>query len=315
VSDAASFAIFESLSAGNLGNAPAVSPVWWRMLGPTETAYDVATTYALGDTCSGNHRVYESLEAGNLGSPLPVLPETKTTKWVDAGPTNKFAMVDLNANTQTVTQSTLTVVITPGQRINTVGLTGLKANTLVISATSVLGGGAVYSKTIDLNTRAVVDGYDYAFEPFSTQAGAVVFDLPPFSDIVVTLVLTSTTGNVKVGSCVMGTYIYLGELLGGATNDGLNFSTVDRDIYGTATLVPRRTLPKTDQRLMVKAERVNKVRSAKVLLNATPALWTGLDNASSPYFDMLAILGIYNKFTIGAVLNDYAEINLGLEEI
>lgn len=319
----ADFKIYESLQAGNVGHTPSTSPLWWRILGTTETAYNAATTYSLGDTCFGSHRCYESLAAGNVGNPLPVLPETQTTKWIDVGPTNKYAMFDLAANTQTVLASPLTVVITPGQRINTMGLAGLAANQVQISATSVLGGGAVYPNAFsasstgifDLNTRIVNDGYDYAFEPFSTMPSMVVFDLPPYSDIIVTIVISATSGNVKCGSCVMGTFIYLGDSQYGASNDGMNFSTVTRDLYGNATLVPRRTLPKTDQKLTVSATRVNKVKAARVLLNAVPALWTGLDDGTSNYFDMLTILGIYNKFTISAPHNAVAEVTLGLEEI
>lgn len=319
VSVAADFKIYESLAAGNTGNTPSISPLWWRILGPTETAYNAATTYGLGDTVysATTHRIYESLAAGNVGNPLPVLPETTTTKWIDVGPTNKWAMFDLSSNTQTVqATSPLTVVITPGQRINTIGLTGLSANSVTISATSVTGGGTVYpATTIDLNTRSVNDGYDYCFEPFSTCPSAVKFDIPPYTDIIITITISATTGNVKCGSLILGTHIYLGALQRGGTNDGLNFSTVTRDLWGNATLVPRRTLPKTDQTLQVSSARVNKVKKARIDLNAIPALWTGLDDSTSSWFDTFAILGIYTKFTIGAPHNNIAEISLSLEEI
>jgi len=318
VSVAADFANYESLAAANTGNTPSTSPLWWRKLGVTETAYNAATTYAAGDTVysASTHRCYESLVAGNVGNPLPVLPEISTANWMDVGPTNKWAMFDLSRNTQTVTTSPLTVVVTPGQRINTVGLTGLKGNSVVISATSVTGGGTVYGPvTIDLNTRQVNDGYDYCFEPFSTNPSAVVFNVPPYSDIVVTVSISSTSGNVKCGSMVVGTYVYLGALQYGATNDGLNFSTVTRDDWGNATLVPRRTLPTTEQTLMVSSSRVNKVKQARIDLNAIPALWTGIDDSTSEWFDMLSILGIYTKFQIGAPIRSMAEITLSLEEI
>ena len=316
VSVAADYQIYESLAAANTGNTPLSSPLWWRILGPTETAYDnTKINYALGQTVSANRRVYESLVLQTAVNPLPVLPETETGFWVDVGPTNKYAMFDLDANTQTVTASPMTVVIAPGQRINTIGLTGLSANTLTITATSVFGGGTVYSRVIDLNTREVADGYDYAFEPFSTNPTAVVFDVSPYSDITVTLTLASTSGNVKCGSCVLGTFIYLGDAERGASNDGLNFSTVTRDLYGKARLVPRRTLPKTTQKLRVPAARVNKVKAARVLLNAKPALWTGLDDSSNSYADMLTILGIYTQFVITATYNTDAEVTLSLEEI
>ena len=322
---AADFAIYESLFASNTGNTPNINPIWWRVLGPTEAAYNSGTTYALGDTVSSatSHRVYESLAAGNVGNALPVLPETTTSKWLDVGPTNRFAMFDLSRNTQTVCASPLTVVIAPGERANTIGFSGLSANQVQISATSVMGGGTVYPSAysasptgiFNLNTRIVNDGYDYCFEPFTTLPSLAIFDLPPFSDIIITVTISATSGNVKCGALVVGTYTYIGNIQFGMVNDALNFSTVTRDVFGNATLVPRRTIPKTDQTLFINADRINRCKEARVLLNAVPALWTGLDDNTNAMFDMLALLGIYTKFTITGVREGRAQIDLSVEEI
>ncbi len=322
---AADFAIYESLAAANTGNTPNINPIWWRVLGPTETAYNAGTTYALGDTVSSStsHRCYESLAADNVGNPLPVLPETTTTKWLDVGPTNRYAMFDLSRNTQTVSASPLTVVIAPGERVNTIGLAGLSANQVQISATSVMGGGTVYPSAysesptgiFDLNTRIVNDGYDYCFEPFTTLPSMAIFDIPPFSDIIITVAITATSGNVKCGALVCGTYRYIGDVQYGATNDGLNFSTIDRDVFGDATLIPRRTIPKIDLTLRISSLRVNRCKETRILLNAIPALWTGIDDNSSEWFDMLTILGVYTQYKIGQVRDSQAEINVSVEEI
>jgi len=361
---AADFTIYESIANANIGHTPNASPLWWRILGPIETAYNAATTYALGDTCSSatTHRCYESLAAGNIGNPLPVPPDTVTTKWLDVGPTNRWAMFDLARNTQTVHASPLAVVVAPGERINTVGITGVKGTTLVISATSVAGGGIVYplpyipgltyakgdcvtvgfatcyqslqdgnaghapassptfwsvvsGATFDLRTREVSDGYAYFFEPFSSKVSKVVFDVPPYSDIIVTLTLSDTSGNVKCGAAVFGTFVYLGDVQEHATNDGVNFSSITRDAWGNATLVPRRTVPKTNSVLLLDSARVNKALDARVALNAVAALWTGLDDSTSDWFEMTAILGIYKQFLVDSVLQDKATITLELEEI
>lgn len=316
VSVAEDWKIYESLQSSNTGHPPKTSPRWWGILGGTETAYNhTKTDYADKETCSHEGRVYESLVLQTAANPLPVWPEEKTAFWADAGATNKHAMFDANANSQTVAPGSLTVVLTPGMRINTVGLTGLQANACAISATSVFAGGSVFSKTFDLNRRNVVNAYDYAFMPFETNPTAIVFDVPPYSDIVVTIALTATSGNVKCGACVLGTFIELGDVLEGATNDGRNFSTVTRDLYANAKLTKRRTLPTTSQTLFAKAALVNKIKAARVLLNAEPALYSGLIDQSSPYADMLTILGIYTRFLISAINNGCAEINLDLEEI
>jgi len=320
---AADYKIYESLFPNNAGHQPSTSPIWWRVVGPTEDAWAVGTTYALGATVSYNRRCYESLAAGNVGNTPPLYPEIQTEKWFDVGPTNKWASFDLNSNTQTVTASPLVIVFRPGERANTLGVTGMKANSIQVSATSATGGGQVYPNSstasdtgvFDLNTREVRDGYDYAFEPFSTIPSNVIFDLPPFSDIEITITISSTSGNVKCGSIVAGTYIYIGKVLQRATADSLNFSTVERDIYGTATLVPRPAKPKTKQTLLLPSSRLNKVMAAKKSLDAKPALWTGMDDPTSDWFEMLQVLGIWNEFTFGAETHDMVEITLGLEEI
>lgn len=315
VTVAADFKNYESLQAGNVGHTPLSSPLWWKPIGATEVAYNAATPYAIGATASSNHRVYQSLTAANTGNPLPVLPATSTAFWLDIGPTNKYAAFDLSRNTQTICASPLTMVIAPGQRVNTIGLLGLSANSAVITATSVFGGGTVYSRSINLNTRIVQNGFDYAYSPFSTQPSLAFFDLPMYSDIIITVTLSSTSGNVKCGSVVLGVSVEIGTIERSAVNSALNFSTITRDLYGNATLVPRRTVPKTRQTLKAKANQANKILAVREALNAVPALWTGLNESSNPWFDPFARLGIYTNFEVTALNLDFANINLEIEEI
>lgn len=317
VSVAADYAIYESLQLGNIGKTPNSEPLWWRQIGYTETLWSAVTTYPQLATCSGsNGRVYESLQAGNLNHALPVLPATTNAWWQDVGPTNRWAVFDSASNTQTVWSSPYTVVFAPGMRVNTIGVTGLVANSITISATSVFGGGTVYGPiTTDLNIRNVSNGYDYAFEPFSTQPSLVFFDIPPYSDIVFTVTVNSTYGNIKVGSIIVGTYTYLGNAEYGAKGDALNFSVIERDDYGNATLVPRRSVPKVTATLNVESSRVNKVRAARTKLNAVPALWSGIDDGSSVWFDMLLVMGVYKVFGIVVDALGNAKIDLEVEEI
>lgn len=330
---AADYAIYESMivgAASNTGNTPNVNPWAWRVIGVTETAYNSGTTYAIGNTCSGNNRCYESLTAGNVDNDLPVLPETQTAHWIDVGPTNRYAMFDLSRNTQTVLASPLTVVITPGRRINTVGLAGLYANQVQISATSATalaqtGNANCYPNAytasatgiFDLNARIALDGYQYCFAPFSTLPSMVVFDIPPYSDIVITVVITGTSGNVKCGALVVGTYVYLGDAIDTANSPGLNFSTVTRDLYGNATLVPRRTLPQLNATTSINSIRVNEVLAARVVLNAVPALYTLVDDETSGFFGMGTILGIYKQLEPSNIpgVADKARVTIQLEEI
>lgn len=311
---AADFKIYESLVAGNLGNVPKSSPRHWRIIGPTETAYDAGATYAMGATVSAGGRVCESLVAGNIGNPLPVSPALQTDKWIDVGPTNKMAMFDLDSNSQTVCASPMTVVVAVGERMNTIGLAGMAGNTLVISATSVFGGGTIYGpSTVDLNTRIVLDAYDYFFGPFGTRASHVVHDVPPLSDIIVTVTLSSTSGNVKVGGLVLGTYIWLGDVVRGAKNSGKNYTTIRRDDWGNARVRRQRTIPAIRQTVLVPVWNANRVLAAREALNGVVALYTGLDDPTSPWFDTLQVLGVAQVFDLDVTNVRQGALDLGLE--
>jgi hypothetical protein len=282
-----------------------------------EATYSAGATYALGATVisTTTHRVYESLQAANTGNPLPVPPETQTDWWIETGVTNRWASLDSARNTQSVGASPMVVVIAPGARINSVAVMGMEADTLRIEMIN--GGAVVYDKSFDLKLRRVRDGYEYCFKPFGLQPSVLQFDLPPFFAAQVRVTLTRATGSVKLGSVVVGNYIYLGAMQQGAENDALNFSTIDRDLYGTATLVPRRTLPVTTQTCIIEKQRVTDLLDARVRLNAVPAVWSGLDDlGSSDWFEAFLILGIYKRFSINSQYSaSHALVNLNLEEI
>lgn len=304
--------IYKSLQAANTNNATS-DAAWWVSIGTTYQVYAGGTTYAVGDRVidATNHLVYESLVAANLGNAL-----TSTTKWYEVGPTNKWAMFDFLRNTATTVPTTMTVVLTPGVRVDSIALLGLVANSVTITMTSTLGGGTVYTSTTNLNTREVLDWYDYFFATFSTQPSLALFDLPPYSDGVITVTITATSGNVSCGACVIGSYVYIGDVQYTSESDVLNFSSVTRDFDGgTSSMVQRRNVPKTIQNIWLAKSRVNSVRDLREALNAVPAVWSGVATSSDGYFESLLILGFYKRFSINLTYPENAVISLELEEI
>lgn len=304
--------IYRSLQASNTGHTPASSPTWWSDIGDTYQVYSGATTYALGDRVlsTSTHTVYESLIAGNVGNAV-----TDTTKWLVIGSTNKYAMFDMLRSAPTEVRETLTVVITPGERVDAFSIFNMYGTQLTVSMTSATGGGTVYTYTEDITTRIVTDWYDYFYSPFSNRLNEFRIELPPYSDGVITVTLTPLEGTVRIGALVFGTAVYLGMAQYSAESDVLNFSTVERDVFGNATLTQRRNVPKTTQTVWCAKERVNKIIAVRELLNATPAAWSAVDDENSEYFDALLILGIYKRFSINVAMPEHATIALELEEV
>lgn len=309
VSVAADYMIYQSLQAANLGNTPSVSPLYWAQVGYIETTYNGATTYALNDTVSYLHRIYISAQAANTGH----TPLTSPTWWVDAGATNTWRMFDILRNSQTVNASPLAVTLNPGQRVDSIALLGLVADTVRIVITS--GGPTVFDQTYNLVTRVILNWYDYFFLPFFAKPSLAIFTLPPYINGIITVTISRTAGNVGVGGLVIGTAIDLGNAQYDAESDTLNFSVIDRDQFGNSVLVPRRNVPKTIQTTKASIYSLNAIRLARDTLNAIPAVWSALDDTNEAFFESFLILGVYKKFTIAAAAPTYARITLELEEV
>ena len=279
--------------------------------GPGETAWNAATNYSIGTRAirTGTHRVYEALAAGVDAG----LPEDTPARWLDVGPTNRFAMFDLERNSATVVASPLTVVITPGQRVNSIALIGVVAQSVTIEMT--VGATTVYTYTEDLTTRLTLGWYDYFFGTFGSSPTVIRFDLPPFTGGVITVTLTGS-GNVQCGALALGTAVYLGKVQANPRSDALNFSRIERDDFGNTTLVPRRSVPKTNQVLLTEKGRIDKLGELRKALNAVPAVWSGLDDMTTDgYFESLLVLGIYKQFAFDLSHPQHAVVTLELEEI
>jgi hypothetical protein len=257
------------------------------------------------------HRVYESLVAANQGN-YP-LATSSIGKWLDVGPTNRWAMFDLLRNTATQYPSPLTVVITPGTRVNAIGLVGLIADSVTIQVSA--SGNQVYSETISLATRNTTSWSDYLFGAFSYLTTTAAFGLPPYTNGVITLTFNRAAGPVSVGGVVIGTSILIGQTQYDAESDALNFSKVERTFDGEAVLIQRRTVPKVNVRVWCPKANVNKVRAVRDLLNAIPAFWSGLDDPNDGYFEAVQVLGIYKQMSINLAHPTHAIVALELEEV
>lgn len=283
-----------------------------------EVVWSGATTYAIeAEVISTSyHRKFESLQAGNLNNALPVPPETENAWWIDVGPTNRWAMFDLYRNTQTEKANSIVAVIHPGERVDSIAVLGIEGTSISIFVNSASAPSVNhYSYTEDLTSREVPDWYAYFFDPFEQKPSVALFDLPPYADVDVVISIVNSGGTAKCGSVVVGLFEFIGETVRDATSEALNFSIIERDEFGNATLVPRRTIPQTSQRLMCDKSIINTVRAVRTALNAVPAVWSGLDEDDDHgLFETLLILGIARSFKI-TVADPDCSVELELEEI
>lgn len=300
--------IYKSLQNSNIGNAPASSPLWWLSHCTTYQEYSGAATYALGDYVidATAHEVYQSLAAGNIGNAL-----TDAAKWVLTGTTNKWAMFDFDRSVGTAQASPLTVVFAPVKRVTALALLGLVGTSVTVTMT--VAAVTVYTATVSLTGRETISWSAYFFGEFAQVPSVLLTDLPPYANASIAVTLTGTS--VSCGACVVGVAVDLGRVQYGAKSDGLNFSRIDRDEFGNSVLVRRRTVPRTSQTILFPKENTNILRTVRSDLNASPAVWSGLEDQSSDYFESLLILGIYKQFEISLDHPSHGILNLELEEL
>lgn len=289
-----------------------------------EAAWVAATNYATDAIVirTTTHRRYQRIAPGGVDA---TLPENAPKLWQDIGPTNRAALWDLYRNTQTVSNVALDGVITativPGQRVDSIIVAGMdQVRSISMNATRLIDGVVtqVWSWSAMGLGRKTSRWYEYFFEPFRYNKTAQPDPLPPYGDMTINMTFTGTaSAPAKVGAVVVGRAVLLGSTALGASNDGLNFSTVTRDAYGTlATLVPRRTVPKTVQSVLVPAASVGQALQARQDLNAVPAAWVGIEGApGSAYYESLLIIGVYKRFELSHDEIQFSRLQLEIEEI
>lgn len=295
-----------AITAGMLTSSTVAEPA------SGEQTWNSGTTYAVGDEVISTslHWTWSSLTGGS-NKALPAAAGASNADWKSVGPTNRWRMFWLLNTAPTTGASPLTVVLTPGERIDAIALAFVVADQVTV--TMAVDGDEVYSATRALRTRTTLGWYDYFFGAFEQVDTVALWDLPPYTTGVITVTLTRASGDVSLGALVIGRQEYLGEAELGAQSDSRNFSTIERDFAGNADLVQRKAIPTTGQDVWVDKSRVNRIRRVKDDLNAVPAFWSWLDDADDGYFELGAILGIYTRWQINAEHHTQAVQRIELE--
>ncbi len=248
------------------------------------------TAYVLNDRVilAASGRIYECVQASTNNAPA-----SSPLYWVDAGPTNKWAMFDDKISTQSAQATALTVVIKPGY-VNSLAVFGLEGATLAVTVRDGLSGPVVYTYTKDLDGTIIADWYQYYFEPSVQLADVVLTDLPPYGDAHITVAVGSG-GTAKCGILIAGTVYVLGETEFGATASIMDYSRKDTDAQGVTTFVKRAYSKRMSARSMLPNGQLNKVQRVLADLRATPCAWIGTDSAG---FEPLTLFGFYRDFSI-----------------
>lgn len=223
-------------------------------------AWNSVDTYGLGDRriSAATHRIYESGNAGNLNKD-PDDPVNRVANasgviwWIDVSATNAWKMFDEEKSSQTVAASPLTVVLEPGFINATYAGKIENADTVAITMKDAPGGTVVYSDTISLENSSPPDYYEHFFSPFEQQPDFVIDDLPPYELAELTVTLTNSSGNIKVGAMQIGDLRPLGTTRGGGRpkSKPKSYSYIKIDDFGENEIKRRKSARDMDIEVLV----------------------------------------------------------------
>lgn len=273
------------------------------------------TNYAIGARVISTvtHRIYEASAAsgpGNGGAVDPTGP-TGVTKWVNVGPTNRWAMFDQSTGTATSATDSLTVVVRPGKVTPALVMIGVAGASWSVSVTDQGGAGPNTVNFSGLFDTSYVDGWDeYMTAPIVFNSDLVLTQLPLFTDPRITVTITRTGDTVALGALIVGGMVEIGAPMAGMTLGVQDFSRKETDAFGATTLVQRAFSRKVEVRLRSDRAQLNSVYAMLSTLRATPVVWVPLDVAGN---EAAIVYGWYRDFSIDLALPTHFFCTLQLE--
>lgn len=258
-------------------------------------AWAAGTTYAVGTRVylASTHRVYESAQAGNVGKD-PSVPANRfsaagaVTWWIDAGPTNQFAMFDGLVSTKTERPANIIVTIQPGY-FNSFALFGIEADDIIVTVRDAPGGNIIYQYEGPLESSAPADYYDYFFGAFKPQTQFIATGIDPYVGMVLELALTSPASTVRLGMLALGDARPIGAPLRGATVDPIDYSYVSTDDFGNTVVRKRNNATGLSIRAKLDIEDANAVIDAVKEVLGTPVVVVG---SQVTMYEALTVFGL-----------------------
>lgn len=247
-----------------------------------ETVWNAATSYTQGQQAIRvqTHRIYENIIAGvNATAPELTVADT-LPRWVDVGPTNKWAAFDGQVNTPSSIASPLTYVLRPGI-FNAISIYGLVGDSCVITLKNAPAGAVVYTSTTELIVPPV-DHYDYYFPTAFKQLSKVfVKDLIPYADPELTITITAGASVAKAGLIAIGDLRSLvvedGGAQFGAQAKPITYSYISTDAFGRTKIIKRASATDMDIRVLLSNnDSDNALLTLQDVLDV-PCAWIGSD--------------------------------------
>lgn len=249
-----------------------------------EVAWVAGGNYTVGQDVvrPTTHKVYRNVLAGVNATPPEDSLTLVPTRWVEQGPSNKWAGFDGSVSTQSVRDTSLSYVLTPGP-FNSISFYGLVGASLNVSIKMQPGGAVFFNETIPL-VEPVNNYYDYYFSPIKPRAKVFLRGIALQANPEITITITTSAGQLaKMGMASIGvlkSFVTVEESGGtkyGAKVKPTTFSYVKVDEYGGVKIVKRGSATNINiDAFLAQADADSAVLLAQELLDV-PAAYIGSD--------------------------------------
>lgn len=283
----------------------------------TETAWSgssVAYTVGQERIRATTHRVYRCAVA-HTSAASPV-PEDDPTRWVDVGPTQRWAPFDIYTSTAATGTTSMTYVLQPGF-FTAVALYGLVGTGYSITVKDAPGGTVLFTQSGYLYEEPL-DWWEYYFVTPGLRNKIICTGIAIAPSAELTVTVTAPTGEaVGIGMIVAGDLVDLvgdssdwGGTQYGSSAEPVTYSYINTADDGTTTIVRRHAatnlrcrvvLPKTQaDQAVIKLQRVLDV----------PVAWIATDAQG---FDGLTAFGLGQSSAVSYDGPNHASIDLSVK--
>lgn len=261
-------------------------------------AYSTTKAYAVGDFVTIDRINYQALVANT--NRHPVTDTVTPAAWQNLGWINKYRMFNKNIGntwkigTFTSAPEVIDVTIRPGQRINAIGLVGVFASSVRIIMKVPGVTDAVYDKTFAMSLKAGGSWYQYYFGQFVTKDNLAEFDLPPFNNADIRVIVSAPGGTVRVGMMVIGWAKTIGTAVYGTSLGRKKYSTIKEDFDGGVTITKRGQRRSIDFQVVLSGDQISSTQRTLDVVDDIPSLYVG-----SSELEYTVIVGIFDDFDTG----------------
>lgn len=284
--------------------------IWDNDLLTSSTAYyseyskwDSDESYDKEDRVYEGKYVYESLTDSNDTKPSENTEEevgSEDATWLEVDAVNEWKMFDEIIATQTEaddeSDGTLEVVVSPDSIADSVAAFNISASKATVEVVNDSDDRIDYKEFNLTNNEDVVNWWHYFYEPVIRNTEFVTTGMVAANkndQIIVTLQEEDTDAQAKCGQLVIGKFRELGSTLYGTEVGIEDFSTVDRDEFGRATITKRRYSQIANYDIALPSSRVRVFQRQLAKYRATPIVFIGSED-----YPETIVYGFYRDFRV-----------------